>query len=583
MALYDEWRKRQNIEEILSLKDRAGVILVDRPLLIHDRNDDGTLCDCGCNSRIAKVIERRPHLQVLIDPLSGQRKERSEAKDVAKFDDLAQRARRIWLPRRCSLKQLEAINCKASIFGLFGGVRFGKTTNAGEELADEWARNGGSGAQLWWVAPTMEKTQIGINKLAIGELIGKGKHRRFVEPIFPPELRTHVPTSPKSDKSYISLIDGTKVHFKYASRDGGNLKGEAPIFIVADEFAEVREEANYKQILDRLMESRGRLFVSTTPKAGSFLKDRVYLAGQPADRWDGKHPIAWIHATGYDNPWVAKESVDKLVEQYGEDEQGIRREIFGEWVGDGLLLWRHFKDSVHIVKHEGYKPAEWGLVNVTDRALGRFFGKPVTDYSGMDFDINPMSFAAVQICTHPDLDESDPKNWIFVQYDEVIDTKSGTIHRFADNLTTRGFGNWPIACDPSGAQFNSYRTSHGVDPSSTHAEELNQRGFNAQPCHLGSGGRPKCPPILDRVNVAHRLMYERLVLPDGSTLPRWLIHERCTRTIDCFRVQEADEHGMPVKEPGTESDRIAGPTEANTYAAWVPFQDIYAAKANWTR
>lgn len=583
MATYDEWKGRRNMEALERIAD-SGLLLVDRPLLLHDQHAAlGPMCTCGCNSRWSYVAEHRPHLKVLIDPLTGARIERGATRNTGIFDDLASRAKQIYLPRRCSRKQLEAIECGARIFGLFGGVRFGKTRNAAEETGDEWCRHGGHGAKFWWVAPTLAKTQIGIEALALGGIVGKGRERREVQPVFPPELVVHVPSSPDSKKLFIELIDGTKIWLKYASRDGGNLKGEAPIFIVGDEFAEVKEEANYKQILDRLSESRGRFFISTTPKAGSFIKDKVYLAGQPASEWDGDHQIAWIHATAHDNPWFPPDAVADLVKQYGEDEQGIRREIYGEWVGDGPLLWRHLKESDHVVNHPGYKPVEWdlGLVNITEKALGKFFRMPVQDFSGMDFDVNPMSFAPVQVCTHKDLDPDDKANWIFVQYDEVIDSKSGTIHRFADNLESRGFGRWPVACDPSGAQLNPYRLSHGVDPSSTHAEELERRGFRVEPCHRSSNGRPKQPPIMDRVNVTHKLMYDRIQLPDKSWLPRWLIHKRCARTLDCFRVQEADEHGMPIKEPGTESDRIAGPTEANSYASWVVFQHEYQPRAKW--
>ena len=546
-------------------------IWVHRPLIIHERNTTGEKCPCGCDSIYAIAVETREHIDLLIDPRDGTRKLRSRAVDKDAWDALAAQAKRITLPRRVSRLQLAAMLCTAKVRGIFGGVRGGKTSFGADETADEALKHGGKGVQLWWAAPTLEKTEIGIRKLVEGELIGKGKARRFVKPLFPPELIRYVPTSAKSDRRYVELIDGTRIHLKYAGRDGGNLKGDPPIFINVDEACEVVHRENYHQMLDRLMEADGRMVLPTTPVAGHWAKELIYDAGVSIDNWTDEN-IAWAHLTCRENPWVSKENIEKTIATMN-DPQRVKREIDGEWVGSGPLLWRHLDEDAHIITDLSvHEPGDLGLVDITEDATEAFYwGTGVPRHCGQDFNLYPMGLVETRIAVHP----KDPRQTpILIVTDEVV-RKVGTIYEFCDILRKRGMEGVGISCDATGAQKNSYRIAHGIrDKNSTQAREMKRQGFQCKPCRT-SGGKPSNPGVIDRQNILHKLMNEYIRLPGDETFPRFLIHVRAKKTLISLRVQEADDRGNPIKEAGTATDRLSSPTDALCYAAWPVFRKEY--------
>ncbi len=570
MATWAHHKELADFDKLQEVLSHRG-IWVHRPLIVHDRNDTGKKCPCGCDSMFALATETRDHIDILIDPREGTRVVRQNLpeEDRETFDTLASEAKKLTLPRRVSRKQLAAMACTAKVLAIFGGVRGGKTSFNADEIFDQALLHGGFGVQIWWVAPTLEKTEISLRKLIEGEVIGKGRVRRHVAPLIPPELIRYVPSSAKSDRRYIELIDGTRIHLKYASRDGGNLKGDPPLFAILDEGCEVDNKENYHQLLDRLMEADGRLLISTTPVAGHFLKEEVYDAGIDIENW-ANEKIAWTHITCFENPWVSEQMINDTIEAIN-DPQRVRREIYGEWVGSGPLLWRHFKEGEHVITTLSYRlPKDLGLMDVTQNVVGSFFlGQSVKRYCGMDFNLHPMSTVEIQVAIHPDDPYQTP---ILIIPDEVVD-KVGTIYEHMDNLERRGYANAGISCDATGAQLNSYRLNHGIkDKNSTQALEMQRRGFACEPCRIGSSGEPSNPAQLERVSLVHRLMMERIQLPSGDLYPRFLIHQRAHKTLISLRVQESDDRGNPAKEPNTVSDRVSGPTDALCYGVY-PLED----------
>ncbi len=564
MATWAHHKEFADFAKLLSAIEDGGV-WIHRPLSIHDVNTTGKKCHC-CDSHFAIEVERRDFVDVLIDPATGVRKVRQHVKDKAEWDRLAAKAKRIVLPHRVSRAQLRAMECDSKVLAIFGGVRGGKTSFIADIILTQSLLYGGSGVQIWWVSPTLEKTTIGLRKLVEGETIGKGKTRREVAPLIPPELIRYVPSSHRSDRLYIELIDGTRIYFKYASRDGGNLKGDPPLFAVLDEGCEVDKKENYQQLLDRLMEADGRLLIATTPVAGHFLKEVVYDAGVNIKTWTPDDRIAWTHITCFENPWVNKRMIQETIEAIN-DPQRVRREIYGEWVGSGPLLWRHFDEQDHIISSDAREPSELGLVDITAAATRRFYrGAEHDRHCGQDFNLHPMGLVELRVAYHPD----DPRRTPILMVTEEVIEKVGTIYQFIDTLHKRGYTGVGIACDATGAQLNSYRMAHGIkDRNSTQQHEMVRHGFDCQPCHWSDSGNPTNPPQLDRLNLLHRLMRERIDLGNGRTFPRFLIHPRCKKTLIALRVQESDDRGNVLKEAGTESDRISSPTDALAYGAWA--------------
>ncbi|MGH1451198.1 MAG: terminase large subunit domain-containing protein [Pseudomonadaceae bacterium] len=572
MATWAHHKELADLDKLKDLLDSRG-LYVHRPLIIHERNTTGERCQCGCDSPFAIAVETRQHIDLLIEPREGTRllRQKLPADAQEEFDELALEAKKLYLPRRVSRKQLAAMLCKAKVVAIFGGVRGGKTSYIADHVFDEALIDGGRGTQFWWTAPTLDKTEIGIRKLIEGETIGKGKLRRQVTPLIPPELIRYVPSSAKAERRYIELIDGTRIHLKYAGKDGGNLKGDPPQGAVLDEGCEVDKVENYGELIRRLMEADGRLLIATTPVAGHFLKTEVYDKGVSIEQWEPGMHVAWTHITCFDNPWVSEKMIKETIDTM-TDPQEVRREIYGEWVGKGARLWRHF-DEDHIIHDLSVsEPKDLGLEDMTKEATRAFYGGVGNDrHCGQDFNLYPMGLVETRVAYHPDDPRKQP---ILIVTDEIV-RKVGTIYEFCDILEKRGMTGVGISCDATGAQKNSYRLSHGIkDKNSTQAREMKRQGFICKPCRT-SNGKPSNPAVLDRLNVLHKLMVSRIRLPGGETYPRFLISAKAKKTLISLRVQESDDRGNPIKEAGTETDRLSSPTDALGYAAWPVFRREY--------
>lgn len=569
MPTWAHFKEQDDFNKLVQAID-GGMIWVHRPLYVHDRAPEGNTekCPCGCDSIFARHTETIEHLDVLIDPVTGIRRvlQRVKPEHVDDWHRLAAKARKVTLPHLISRAQLAVMNCGAKVIAIFGGIRAGKTTHIANTILSAAVHEGGEGSAVWWVSPTQAKTRIGLDKLGRGEVIGKGRARRRAKPLIPEELLHYVPTSPKSDNAFVELVDGGRIHFKFASKDGGNLKGEAPILAILDEGCEVKEKQNYSELNRRLTEGDGQLLISTTPVAGHWLKEEVYDVGVRVEDWKPGDLVAWTHITAFDNPWFGIPFIEKEIERCRKTggEQEVRREIYGEWVSSGPLLWRHFDESDHILIEPSYRvPADLGLVDITAEATeSLFLGQKVSRYLGQDFNLWPMAACEIQVAYHPDDPEKTP---IVIVPDEVVN-KVGTIYDHMDALKRRGYAGAGVSCDATGAQENSYRLNHGItDKNSTQALEMRRKGFVCEPCRIGSSGSPSNPSQINKVSPLHRLMMERIELPGGKRYARFLIHDRCQKTLVSLRTQESDSRGNPKKESNTASDRASGPTDALCY------------------
>jgi hypothetical protein len=561
-----------------SLASTKPLIWLHRPRWLHVKNTTGVPCSC-CGSRHALRVTDERYLDLLISRHTGIRKLRSEVEDKDAWDRLAhEQAERINIPFRCHEKQKQSIEAHPKILLVTGGVGGGKSEVGVAKVIDKWMEHGGKGCQIWWVAPELKHLEIAFNKFFVGDF-SSGRHQ---PPALPPQVVVRHPSKPTERDLTAPLIDGTTIRFWHAGNEG-QFKGLQPSLVVGDEFAEVNNDGVVGQLMERVMRSGGELVFPTTPKVPSSVK-QIYDDGVELKHWDGSFASkVWTHFTSYDNPWLPDKWIDDhIATNMRGDDTRIRREIYGEWIGDGLQLWRLFDPKRHIFR--GLKDVEdIGLVNVTGQALGRFFrNEHITEAGGMDFNLNPMSLERAQVGCPPGLDEKDPKNWVVAFVDEVVEPAN--IYQFADRLKKdHGLKGLHIACDPSGAQRSSYQASHGVKESSTLALELERQGFPCKPCNRTAKGSPKQPPVKDRINIAHKLMGDRVKI--GSTeLPRFIVSDRCASLIKSLESQESDDEGKPAKEPNTASDRLAGPTDAATYLTWAVFgrKEYRPNKVRWS-
>lgn len=574
MAARDKWARFNELDRI-EKGASARYFLVERPLLIHGprpADSEATLCKC-CGSACAVIEEEREHIAVLFDRLSGDRKRRTED-NAARFDAYVGKLerdgllKRIYHPARVHRTGLDAfLDRTTKIIGAFGGNRSGKSTLAYEKLVDEWLLEGTRGAKLMVVAPTRDMLfQISLEKLVKGEVTN-----RKAEPLLPPELVQYYPKSPQAPNQFIMMADGTRILLAYASGKGDNIKGLSARFAVVDEGTAIRHEINWTIICNRMMDTGGRVIVATTPVAGHWLRAHVYDRGARYGQWTPPEApsIRILELSCLNNPWIPQQAVEETIRDLGGPEDPrVKREVFGQWVTDGLMLWRHFSPGEHTFEGLRREADYYGLVDLTAKVVRSLFTEGATEWiGGMDFNNYPMSLLLCKVVCKPDADQSDPRQWILWVRDEMV--KKTTIADFPDYLRWEGpkvrrmeknaFAGLCIIGDAN-ASYPDTRVNQlgkGAD-----ADFLIRAGFYVQPPAWTNLGEPKNPSIRDRVNLLHELMFTNRLRVHGSD---------CTKLMESILSQEAMNTGLPVKDPGKESDRLSGPTDALGYLAYAIF------------
>lgn len=565
-----QWEDSQAVHQLQAVFDSPVLLHVKTRILIHGRaRKSDPACPC-CGSKHARIVEERPDLDLLVDRVTGERRLRSEVQDVEAFDRLAATARRVDIPLRCHKGQLRLLlDTKHKIVGSLGGNRSGKTTTGVYWMVRQWILRGGKGATFWWVAPQRSQTLIGVEKLVTGEVSDRPQPPALpLDPVTDqPILAVRWPETQRSSDQRIIMVDGSIIALQHASKpDADNLKGKSVRAIMLDEACAVKHRANWTVLVMRLADSGGQLYFATTPKAGHWLKDEVI------DRQNEKE----IHVSSLssrDNPWQSKEELHRSI-AVCRDENQVRREIDGQWVGDTGTLWIHFDPRKHTYDDPSFNLPK-DRVEVTQQAIRGYFrgGNPyqrsmspqnVSFIAGQDFNVNPMTTVIAKVFGDP----KNPDTWGVCVVDEVVthhtDTwKHGSWMRSEKCRNGRvSYQGIPIVCDSTACNFDPTRTKGSSHYGSSAAKTLVELGFDARPCAVSPKGYPVNPSLIDSISLMHQLMREGRLLIHGT---------RCRDLLRALEEQTVKANGLPDKVSNTASDKLSSPIDALRYLCWSLF------------
>jgi hypothetical protein len=558
----------------LALQDWE-IAYIHRPLEIVERIDGEPV-----------VVETRPHIDLLFDRVTGYRVLRNES-DPEAFDAAAAKARCFDIPCRVHRGQLEFVLDRShKAVGFFGGERAGKTQAVAERAVDSWCLLGGidfdpEGKQVnphrfGWIAPSLDHTRIGVDKLRA---------------ILPAELIVSYPPRKTTTDQTIYMADGSQIKLIYASKiDAANLKGWDPWELWFDELCSVKHAENWSVALGRLTDHDGQLCFSSTPTQGSFAEEKVFRLGMHRDEIADQTPdIVFQTITCFDNPWQSPEAIERRIRTSGgRDNPAVRREVFGEWVGDGELLWREYAPSRHLIEGDGRDCESWGYTNINRTAFARIFRDTSADlrYVGfVDFNVWPMTLLVCQVGVKDRADQNDRSNWTLFVIDE-IQKKAKSEYDFARFVAGAGggcaadfrkiprttFAAMALVCDGTSAYPAPHMTTVGQSAVSTarwHAFE--QCGFDCKPPCYTATGKPANPTRKDRISLTHKLFIEDRIKIHG---------ERCRHgpysLIQALETQKRAEDGTAEKKAGNASDRWTSSTDALGYGIWAAFSEEIA-------
>lgn len=216
-------------------------------------------------------------------------------------------------------------NGKTRYFAFVGGIRAGKTQwGAYEALRQSYLfpRSSNIG---WIVSPNYKMSLVAkraFEQLA-GELIMTRLKAENVYLLWP--------TDPQKEPFRVEVK---------SSYDPDELRGAGVSWIWMDEGAYCPENT-WQVLMGRVLDTRGVIFVTTTPKGMNWVYRDIYVRWQQGDPEYGM-----VKARTIENPTLDAQDVARMYERYGEQE--ARQELDAEFVSYSGLVYKEFSDR-HIV------------------------------------------------------------------------------------------------------------------------------------------------------------------------------------------------------------------------------------------
>lgn len=555
----------ERIAEYERIADAPRVFCWRRPLEVVGRSPEDK----------PVVIERRDYQDVLIDRVSGKRSVLQLLEDPRKIDrwhDSAAKSttRQLVTPVTATEAQLRPLlDTRSKTIFLFGANQSGKSTIGGSWLGSRIAARRG---MYLWLAPTQEKTSVGVEKLTVDT--------EFARAVIPSELIAYVPESHKSARQEILLVDGTSIQLRYCSRKGQNLKGLTGVLAgVMDEAGDVTWEINFTIAVARLLRAGGQLLVPTTPVVPSWLQEkdqqtRTYAEVDTLEQMGERVPAnTKVYFSMHDNPYLTLEEIDRTIETWGgPDTPKAQREGFGRWVADGGRLWRHFINGLpHVVEWGRRDVSLYGFTDITKSVAKEVFRgfsqKNDCEWiGGFDYNFDPFSAVLAKIIVPEGKDQRDPENWC-IYVDDVAVKAARSTSEFAEWLGNEA-GGW----NGRGLPANAFAGLHGIGDgegfyhvrdrrahASTDAEAMRKAGFVIRAPRYNEGN-PLNPPRKVRIGFLNELFFRNQVLINRT---------RGEDLIVSLDSEVDDGSGDTRKGKKDKSDKRSGVTDALCYLAYA--------------
>lgn len=582
---------------------RPRFLRVVAELLVHDRPEVlGAVCPC-CGSRDAVLTERRVVADIIINRRTGRRIT-AEAAGPELWADLVAAAERCDVPLRCAAAHVEMLlhDGPEHVFAS-GGNRAGKTTLGLVWFALQIIRRGGKARRFWLVGPTEEKSYRLLEKLCRPTPAGNGG---TVAPVLPAALIERMPDSHRASDLRTRLFDGTIIDLRSFNNDptAGRAKSDPIIAGLVDEAAHLPTDAWMSALRGRCVDFAGRLWLASTAKPASILKELVdkikEWASLPAEdprRVSRAHEgSAWIFSMMpmIANPWVPLANIEEAMRTLDMSTPENRRDFLGEWCASTGLCWPNFTEERHIMRHEARRVRDLsarvlasvgagGHKDITPMVARGLFGRTnphvrmarASNFEwiiGQDVNLNPMSSALLQITAPADTVE-DRDSWHYWILDTVSTPTSNSLAHaerlvsieLARSLDPDGNGSPLRGCgvivDATAIGRDPTARLHGQ--SGSVVETFWRAGLDARaPAYRVTPGKPghHNPPQLARFTLMHRLINEG----------RLHVFSRAGELLNAFAMQEATDGGIiPLDGRSGRWDKIMGPMDAASYAVYA--------------
>lgn len=210
--------------------------------------------------------------------------------------------------------------------------RMGKSTGAAEEGV---AYSHIPRKMIWCVGPTYDLSEKTF-RIIWREMIDKRKY----------------PVKRKSYRDRIIVFEwDTEVHGKSA-QNPDSLLGEGVDFMIVDEAARISKEVWEEYLLMRLLDKAGAALIISSTKGTEGWFPELFRRGR-----DPRHPDWWsVRCPLTDNTTIPnlQKEIKRLEREMSEE--AFAQEVLGKFVPYGGLVYKEFKDLVHVSKEAEFNP-----------------------------------------------------------------------------------------------------------------------------------------------------------------------------------------------------------------------------------
>lgn len=593
----------RKIEEIEAALARPRFLHLAPEIIVHGAGGDRP-CEC-CGSAHARIVERIPQPELLIDAVTGRRIYRGDVREET-WARVSAEAAHYAIPIRCSVAQMPLLlETDDDRFILAAsGNRAGKTQCGLNWTALQWLRRGGPGRRFWLVGPTLAKAFGMLDKLFTGDV--------DTPPVLPRELVITRPDTPRASSLLTVLADGSLFDLKHFGGHGAEpLKSDRIVAAQVTEAALMPAPDTLAALKGRVLDLDGRLYFDTTPTPTSFLKSQVVDAAQefarlPDDdpkRLAGEHPGARWRVVSFaldENPWLDPAVLARELAALDPNDPAMARDWKGLWVANSGPLWREFDMARHVHVEEARTLADMPrtvtertgqrALDITERIARKLFtARANPHYRGMkatnlryilssDVNKHPMSTAVLQVSADPT--RPDDKDRWHVWVVDLVPTQHTNpvahaeklvdltwVRTWAGSATASPYKGCGMVVDPASLGHTpTLRDPRGL------AEAWGRLGFDTRaPEYKSTPNGPKAVHPLGRWDT-YLLMHK--LLRQG----RIHISRRADPLITSFLEQLDSGNGIePFKESHTKSDYLSSALDATRYGVWSIFHGGHEA------
>ena len=390
----------------------------------------------------------------------------------------------IWLCEKCDIKEKRTcqrdpfLNLGLEATAVFGGNRSGKSI-----LGSMFCVASAASSSEWWVREWLNNNNLphDIVPKKPSKVICSALSYADALSYVRPNITKYLPVNctfrkwSAQDRASVILPNGGMITSYSAESGRKKYQGVSCSLAFLDE---EHESEIFDELLMRIIDVKGKIFMSMTPLLGITWPNEYFIANPKSQNSFKYHSLC-----GLDNPYISSVKMRRAVNHLSEESQQSR--LYGHFTNQTGLVYSEFQNNLHVI--DGFEiPKEWKM------------------YRAIDFGV-VHDFACLVIA------HNEKTNTLFV-IDEYYKTEQTTIYN--GNMVR--------------SKFDKYGP---FDFTVCDSASKDARLLIARHCGIMNKPAPKFIGVVNTINLV-----KGKLSPDADGKPHLFVFKNCKRLIKEFRL-----------------------------------------------